>query len=145
MTAAPPTYRVSVGAANSTVSTNGAGYGGRIVTTGRFRYERTDDTGAGTGPTRSIDAALVAQIVTYITPGATASILVNNELTPDPNGASFDVGTITPDRCALFCYPDSVPDSFSDDRIGTALLFNTALDAPTRQQIVAWLMARWGI
>jgi hypothetical protein len=63
----------------------------------------------------------------------------------DPNGASFDVGTITPDRCALFCYPDSVPDSFSDDRIGTALLFNTALDAPTRQQIVAWLMTRWGI
>jgi hypothetical protein len=38
-----------------------------------------------------------------------------------------------------------VPDSFSDDRIGTALLFNTALEAPTRQQVVAWLMTRWEI
>lgn len=145
ISAAPASYMSSFAAANSGVAVNGASFGGRKVTNGRFRLERNSDAGVSIAVDRSVDPALVPQIVTYLTPGATGSIFVNNESTPNPNADNLSNGQVTPNRCALFCYPDSVPDSFSSDRIGAVLVFNTALDAGTRQSVVSWMMGRWGI
>jgi hypothetical protein len=138
-------YIVSMGAGNSGVVNNSAPYGGRKATSGVLRFERNSDAGAGVAGDRVAATTLVPQVVTYHTPGTTASIYVNNETTPDPNGVPFSIGQITPDRCALFCYPDANVACFSPDRIGTVLVFNTALSDPYRKMVTAWLMARWNI
>lgn len=138
-------YVASFGAGNSGVTDNGTVYVGRRTSDGRFRLERTDDAGLNTAADRSVVPALVPQVVTYTSYGATMAIHVNNEAVPDPNGTNISSGGITPNQCGVFCRPDNVPDLFSNDRIGAVLVFSAALTNSNRQSVVNWLMSRWGI
>lgn len=145
VSASPGTFMSDFGAANSTVGTNGTTFLGRRNAPGELRLFRANDAGTTTAVSQLAGPAVVPQVVTGVSQGGKASIYVNNGVTPDPNGTSFTAGQQTPDRCGLFCYPDLNFHGFSDDRIGTALVFNTVLDDVTRRTVVAWLMSRWGI
>jgi hypothetical protein len=138
-------YRQTLAWGNSGVATNRALYVGRQGATGRWRHEMIDDAALNRAATRSVDVTATAQVVTFRTTGIASSIFVNSEATPDPNAGSFNGGVITPNRAALFCVPDSVPDTFSDDRVGELLIYNRELTNYERANVEASLATKWAL
>ncbi len=144
VTLAPAGYRASIAWANSGVA-NRVAYMGRQGGTGRYRHELLDDAASNAAVTRSVDVALSPQIVCYRTTGTASSIFVGTEATPDPNGGALNRGTITPDRVALFCIPDSAPDTFSSDKIGAVLGYDRELSNLQTRAVINTLRAQWGL
>jgi hypothetical protein len=143
--AAPAGYQENFAWANSGIAVNNAQYAGRAITTGRFRYEVVDDAAANVAVTRTAAVTTVPQVVCFRTSGIAGSIFVNREGIANPNGGALNVGAITPNRFALFCVPDSSPDTFSDDTLAELLVFSGFVGDGVRVKLTEYLMAKWGI
>lgn len=114
------------------------------VTAGLPRLGRRD--GAGTAPANSRNAFVQpgAHVYAVRFAGSTVSMWLDDELDALPNAqAATDITAITPNRTALFCIPDSSPDSFFYGYIGAVCLFAGALSDADVQQLRTWLTARW--
>lgn len=140
---APGPSECILGWGNSS-NTNPRGSVGQSASLVGYSIGKVDDTGV-TNITiaRSTPVVVKPTIVTW-TVGGTGSILVDNEATADPAGASIAVGQMTIDRAGLFCRPRPTPDFFTPARIGALLLF-TSTDAMERDAIRGWLNTRWNM
>lgn len=133
------------GAGNSGFSANrtkrwGTNTGG----TGQWAASTTDNAGAGVnGLSAASTSNTNAHIFLWHASGSAITLQVDNG-TADPSGATHSVGTLTLNRCALGCRPDSAPDSFGDGGLGELLLYSVELDSSARGRIYTYLSDRWG-
>lgn len=73
------------------------------------------------------------------------TILVNGTAQPAATAAAYAPGTLTPNRCAIGCRPDSAPDQFWDGNIAEILVFDREITAYERALVRIYLLRKWGI
>jgi hypothetical protein len=129
-------------AANSGVSTNSLVSIGRI-STGINRVSRVDDIGGTSSSTATPVSATGIQVVAAAVNSLTAALYINLSA-PDPAAGSFSTpGQTTPNRFAFLCRPDNGPDSFSNDRIAGALIYNEDLPDYELREAILWSLGQY--
>jgi hypothetical protein len=113
---------------------------------GRPWFNKIEDgTGTQFDVLSSAGIAAGRRVVSFVCAGTTGSIYVDQNA-PNPSGAAFDAGAVTPNRAALFCRPDSVPDFFWASTLAELLVFNRAITDLEKKLVVGgYLMPKWGI
>ncbi len=136
------TSAVIFGAGNSGVSSNQQTYIHRRADNGNYQVVKIDDAAASVSSS-SLDEGSGRRVMTWVVPGTTLSTY--NNLTQVQSAVALDVGTVTPNRSAFFCRPDSGPDTFGVDRIAELFVFNRAIGDIERRLLTASRMTKWGI
>jgi hypothetical protein len=117
-------------------TTNGAG---------RQRDISINDAATNVTVNATIDnASTNPAVIEWFSPGTTTSCRVDGAAA-NPNAVAHNPGTLTPNQAAIFCRPDSVPDTFLSGKIGRVLAYNRELDATERSAVRVALGAQFGI
>lgn len=135
---------VIVGAGNSGVASASTRTWGRRVGVSQYEYAQTAPHPVLTvRSTGAVSASL--NVCAWHGSGVGVKMSLNNAA-DDPNNTTLDTGYVPgtgPNRVALFCRPDSTPDTPIATRIGEILLFNVEHDAAARGRVYDYLLARW--
>lgn len=131
------------GVGNSGVSSASTRTWGRR--TGVSQYEYLQTAPATATNSRSAGAVSTAmQICAWHSPGVGQKMKLNNAA-DDPSGSvdpSYTPGT-GPNQAALFCRPDSVPDSSAADQFAELGIYNRELSATELTKAYDMLLAKW--
>jgi hypothetical protein len=128
---------------NSGVATNRTvTFGQTNATTGSVSMVLRNDAGTVVSINGTIQTDTAAHVFAFVCPGTTAATWIDN--VADIPSTAFNPGTLTPNRFALCCRPDSVPDSFPDGQQSEDLLYNRAITATERTYLCNYLKAKWG-
>ncbi len=136
---------VIVGSGNSGVASASTRTWGRRVGVSQYEYAQTAPASVGT--IRSTGAVSTSLAVScWHSPGVGVKHSLNNA-TDDPNNATLDPAYVPgtgPNRVALFCRPDSTPDTpNTGSKVGEILICSTEHDAAARARVCNYLLARW--
>lgn len=136
---------VVVGAGNSGVASASTRTWGRRLTISQYEYQQTAPaTATNVRSTGAVSTAL--SICAWHSPGVGQKMKLNNGA--DDPGNTTVTPAYTPgtgiNRVALFCRPDSIPDSsIGDSQVGDIWIFNTELDAAALTRVYNYLLAKW--
>lgn len=136
---------VVVGAGNSGVASGSTRTWGRRVGVSQYEYVQTAPHPVLT--VRSTGAVSTGlNVMAWHGPGVGVKASLNNAA-DDPNNTTLDSGYVPgtgPNRVALFCRPDSSPDSpNTGSKVGEILVFNVEHDAAARGRVYNYLNTRW--
>jgi hypothetical protein len=136
---------VLVGVGNSGVASASTRTWGRRVGVSQYEYAQTAPATVLT--VRSTGAVSTNMVVScWHSPGVGVKHSLSNAA-DDPNNATLDPSYVPgtgPNRLALFCRPDSTPDTpNTGSQVGEVLLFSTEHDAAARTRVCNYLLARW--
>lgn len=136
-------------AANSGAATNGSVGGFRIPATnvppGCIRLSRTDDNGVGATHNSQAMIPIGVHVFGFICYGDVGFTAVDLQPTLPNALRAMGVGPMSPNQVGLFCRPDSAADSFSNERMGAALVYDHGLTLQEYRAIAAGLMGRWRV
>jgi hypothetical protein len=136
-------------AANSAAATNGSAGGFRIPATnvppGCIRLTRTDDNGINGSHNSVAKVPVGVHVFGFICLGAVGFTAIDLQPTPPNLLRPMGVGPVSPDRVGLFHRPDSAADSFLNEPMGAAIVFNHGLSLHAYRSLAAGLMGRWRI
>lgn len=118
---------------------------GRRVGVSQYEYASTSPA-TTVGQVRSTGAVSTSlNICAWHSPGVGQKMSLNNAA-DDPGNTTSDPAYIPgtgPQRVALFCRPDSTPDTPIATRFCELWLFDTELDAAARTRVYNYLLAKW--
>ena len=132
------------GVGNSGVSSSRTKrYGLNTGGAGQVAIITVDDAGTGvnllnTGSTSNTNA----NVLEFWSTTSVGSIMTNG-VAQGATGAAFAPSTLTPDRCAIGCRPDSAPDQFWNGSIAEVLVFSRDLTAFERGLVRIYLTGKW--
>jgi hypothetical protein len=130
------------GVGNSGVASSSTVYVG--MSSGLPRLNRVDSAGTTSASVRAAAMQPGSRVLISRFSGSTHSMWADYESTPLPNEASVtDLTTVSPDQAALFCRPDSAPDSVFAGRLGFVAAFAGALSDEDVTRLQLWLVSRW--
>jgi len=136
---------VIFGVGNSTNTTIGTRRWGTTNTGGgKWSNNNTNDASSVFTASSSGATNTNANVFEWFSPGTTVSLSVNGAAA-DPNAASCNPGTLTPNNSAIGCRPSSVLGSFYKGKLGELLIYNNNVSSTDRSTIRSWLGSKWGI
>jgi hypothetical protein len=132
-----------LGVASSGSTSSSFRFGKRTLSPGRWCMEKR-----GNAPAATLEGlrgvVLQPVVVSFWTNGESGSIGLNLA-DEQPRDRFVETAIPAPNRCALFCRPQSSLTEFSTSKAGCWLVFSRELPRSERLGIVAALMGRWGI
>jgi hypothetical protein len=148
-------YAGAVNTADAAMAFFGAGNSGQATASTRFFGNNTTGAGVWIVSARNNANTIVnvestgaantdSNVFECYTDGSVTSLQINGAAA-DPNGAAQATGALTPDRASLFSRPASTPGIMLNGEMGELLLYSRLLNATERDQVRAYLGARWGI
>lgn len=137
----PPAVNAAFfGFGNSGVASNGTLWFGQ--TFNRARAEVVSNSGASVTRNSLFPLVGAPTVMVYVRDN---TLDFRRRAGDDSKLNTFSTGAVTPDRFALFCRPDSAPDTFSRSRVGQFELFNRVL---TNREIIGvcrHMLSAWGL
>lgn len=151
-----PAYTVFYVAHHDATAANhaifGFGNSGGTTSSGWFGQRSTTKWTSGlansAGTSINVDSAGASNtnvnVFEFFHSGTAVSLQVNGGAA-DPNATSQDAATVSPNRVALGCRPNSTIDLFMNGQIGEVLIYTSALNSTDRSTIRQYLGTKWGV